>query len=193
MLCCTAAERADNRAENCVPIPQAVVVRLASPPKHKLLCPGAVSGAAQAALSGHGLPDYAGRGWRQCWQPVCHQSHQGLGRHALTLQYINSHECTLLLPLYLSLFLRHFPGLHLIIVPGRSGYWHNQDNMAISQENSHSASIHSIAPWWRLVRYPRSFEPPPDVAGTHRRPVTDCLTAACSWGFYQSVPHRWKP
>lgn len=74
----------DNIAE-AVLLSQAVVVGPSSPPKHVLLRPRAVSGVAEATLGGHSLPDYAGWGWRQCWQPVCHQSDQGLGMHVIKL------------------------------------------------------------------------------------------------------------
>lgn len=68
----------DNIAEAVLPS-QTMVVGPSSPPKHVLLCSRAVSGVVEAALGGHSLPDYAGWGWRECWQPVCHQSDQGLG------------------------------------------------------------------------------------------------------------------
>lgn len=49
--------------------------------------------------------------------------------------------------------------LQLSVASEFAGYWHNQDHMAISQENSHSAIIHSLAARWRLVGYALTFEP----------------------------------
>lgn len=65
------------------------------PSEYIVLCVGAVPTAAERAPGGDCFSDNACWSWWQCWQSVCHQSHQGFGKHfVLMLQLM---PCLLLL------------------------------------------------------------------------------------------------